>query len=317
MVCLSVNDALSSNLNLSVEDLHLLAAQLLLQNQDGSLSSDVIADSDGFTSESSETCLPSHNQPKIVFASSTNKNISTVTSPNESNVISILPISKINCSKIIDANVSDSDVSVSTSASTSAGEKTSDSLEDKFVNLENKLPAKKRGGWPKGRKRKPELLHLPPKAPATGYNLFLNDQRKLFKASSLPFHEITKLIGNKWSSLSLSEKKPYLEKAEEEKKRYREELRVYRQSGAYQLYLANKRRKRAKYNVLSESDMDATDDFDVSTTIACFFFSNLLFNRKKTTKNCTAELVISGSTICIINVNIYKDDNTSSRLQVP
>lgn len=121
---------------------------------------------------------------------------------------------------------------------------------------------KNRGGWPKGRKRKPEMLHLPPKAPSTGYNLYLNDQRKLFKESNLPFHEITKVIGNRWSSLSLSEKTPYLEKAEEEKRRYREEFRTYRQSGAYQLYLANKRRKRAIDNILSESDMDATDDLD-------------------------------------------------------
>lgn len=130
-----------------------------------------------------------------------------------------------------------------------------------------KHPIKRRGGWPKGRKRKPEVLHLPPKAPATGYNLYLNDQRKLFKDSPLVFHEITKIIGNKWSSLSLEEKKPYLEKAEEEKRRYKEELRVYRQSGAYQLYLAKKRKKRAQYNSgFSESDMDATDDFDVSYT---------------------------------------------------
>lgn len=123
---------------------------------------------------------------------------------------------------------------------------------------------KKRGGWPKGRKRKPELLHLPPKAPSTGYNLYLNEQRILYKESRLPFHEITKLIGNKWSSLSLEEKKPYLDKAEEEKRRYREEFKAYRQSKAYQLYLMNKRRKRLQNNVMSESDMDATDEVDVN-----------------------------------------------------
>ncbi|CAH1981504.1 unnamed protein product [Acanthoscelides obtectus] len=80
-------------------------------------------------------------------------------------------------------------------------------------------PKKGRGGWPKGRKRKPELLNLPPKAPATGYTLYLNEERKLFKNSSLAFHEITKIIGNRWSSLTLDEKKPYLDKAEEDKKR--------------------------------------------------------------------------------------------------
>ncbi|XP_065172699.1 uncharacterized protein [Atheta coriaria] len=161
------------------------------------------------------------------------------------------------------SNVSDSDASSVMLATKTEVQDKSDTKELNLNLLETgKIPVKKRGGWPKGRKRKPELLHLPPKAPSTGYNLYLNEQRLLFKKSSLPFHEITKLIGNKWSSLRLEEKKPYLERAEEEKKRYREELREYRQSSAYQLYLANKRRNRAKYNVLSESDMDATDDLD-------------------------------------------------------
>jgi hypothetical protein len=51
---------------------------------------------------------------------------------------------------------------------------------------------KKRGGWPKGRKRKPELLEMrPPKAPATGYVLFLNEKRKQYK--DLPFPEVKEL----------------------------------------------------------------------------------------------------------------------------
>jgi len=48
---------------------------------------------------------------------------------------------------------------------------------------------KKRGGWPKGRKRKPELSEMrPPKAPATGYVLYLNEKRKQYK--DLPFPEV-------------------------------------------------------------------------------------------------------------------------------
>jgi hypothetical protein len=136
--------------------------------------------------------------------------------------------------------------------------------QDKAANVDVHKPPKRRGGWPKGRKRKPELMNLPPKAPATGYNLYLNEQRKLFKDSNLVFHEITKVIGNKWSNLSLEEKRPYLAKAEEDKRRYREELKQYRQSDAYRAYLAKKRRNRLQNNVLSESDMDATDEIDVS-----------------------------------------------------
>lgn len=49
--------------------------------------------------------------------------------------------------------------------------------------------------------------------------------------------------------------------------RYREELKQYRQSGAYRSYLNKKRKKRLQNNVLSESDMDATDDFDVGESL--------------------------------------------------
>lgn len=174
--------------------------------------------------------------------------------------------------------VSDSDASSISNNLKISQEETNQNFSASDIEIPNanvKLPIKKRGGWPKGRKRKPELLHLPPKAPHTGYNLYLNEQRKHFKGSSLVFHEITKIIGNKWSSLTLEEKQPYLEKAEDEKRRYREELRKYRQSGAYQMYLAKKRKKRVQYSVLSESDMDATDDFDVGITIYLKIFFNI------------------------------------------
>jgi hypothetical protein len=55
--------------------------------------------------------------------------------------------------------------------------------------------------------------------------------------------QVTKLLGNEWSKLSLEEKRIYLERAEVEKKRYREELKAYRQSDAYQSYLNKKRTK--------------------------------------------------------------------------
>lgn len=50
---------------------------------------------------------------------------------------------------------------------------------------------KKKGGWPKGRKRKPpDIADIkPPKAPSTGYVLYLIDKRKHYK--NLPFHEVS------------------------------------------------------------------------------------------------------------------------------
>lgn len=74
---------------------------------------------------------------------------------------------------------------------------------------------------------------------------------------------MTKLLGNEWSRLSLQEKKVYLDQAEVEKKRYREELKSYRQSEAYQIYLSKKRQKRLQGHGTEESDMDATDEIDV------------------------------------------------------
>lgn len=61
----------------------------------------------------------------------------------------------------------------------------------------------------------------------------------------------------------MKDKKIYLDQAEIEKKRYREELRLYRQSDAYHMYLHKKRLKKLQGNATEESDMDATDEIDV------------------------------------------------------
>lgn len=269
VVCMTLQDALTSNLNLSVEDLNSVAVQLILQDEastsTANISSDGTIDSDDITSDCSGIFPPPNEynistpgvqlkkaKVQLDLTNGTNKYLTTIVMDNHS-------------------HVSDSDASSITTTTTYSDGTTENvsvkTTDDITEDTTNKLPTKRRGGWPKGRKRKPELLHLPPKAPATGYNLYLSDKRKEYKDSRLVFHEITKIIGNRWSSLTLEQKQPYLERAEEDKRRYREELRIYRQSGAYQLYLAKKRRKRVQNNVLSESDMDATDDIDVRCLI--------------------------------------------------
>lgn len=269
---MSLNDALSCNMNLSADDLKNLAAELILQQQyrdnvedTGKPLKGCTVDSDDHMSECGDTS--NIIRIDISSSSSTHKAIELI---NVVPSIRLDPISDINSSSENNMNscVSDSDASSVSNNLKVNQEEINQNFSASDIEIPNgsvKLPVKKRGGWPKGRKRKPELLHLPPKAPHTGYNLYLNEQRKHYKDSTLLFHEITKIIGNKWSSLTLEEKKPFLEKAEEEKRRYRDELRKYRQSGAYQMYLAKKRKKRVQYSVLSESDMDATDDFDVSS----------------------------------------------------
>lgn len=282
LVCMSLNDALSSDLNLSVDDLRNVAAQLISQQNvtpsSKFLQTSLNFDSDGFSSECSDistTTSGSGIQSTYIISSLSNEIASNVFNYesqiqgvfNRPKIISVSNVTTERTGSTLKMDKIDNKASIKVEEIELSvkSETVSDQVPiiAKTIAEVNK-PKKGRGGWPKGRKRKPELLNLPPKAPATGYNLYLNEQRKLFKSSNLAFHEITKIIGNKWSSLTLEEKKPYLEKAEEDKKRYREELKQYRHSDAYRAYLTKKRRKRLQNNVLSESDMDATDDFDVS-----------------------------------------------------
>ncbi|XP_048522964.1 uncharacterized protein LOC109542424 isoform X2 [Dendroctonus ponderosae] len=246
VICMSLNEALSSDMNLSSESLRKVATQLIIQQNTGTKKPAIrmTCDSDGgFSSECSDstytTTGSSTGFPSFAKFSSFS---------NELHLNSML-------------RPKDRDKSSEESDSTRGSLHILNS--DGCPSPQQVVIKKKgRGGWPKGRKRKPELLNLPPKAPLTGYNLYTNEQRSFFKDSSLKFYEITKIVGNRWSSLTLEEKKPYLDRAEEEKRQYKEAVKQYRQSEAYRAYLNKKRRKRLQNNVLSESDMDATDDFD-------------------------------------------------------
>ena len=67
---------------------------------------------------------------------------------------------------------------------------------------------KKKGGWPKGKRRKKARDMNAPKQPLTGYVRFLNDRRDKVRADNpaLSFSEITKLLGAEWSRLQQHEK---------------------------------------------------------------------------------------------------------------
>ena len=61
----------------------------------------------------------------------------------------------------------------------------------------------------KGKKRKkPDKDLNAPKAPLTGYVRFLNEHREKVRAENqdLPFHEVTKILGNMWSQLPSQQK---------------------------------------------------------------------------------------------------------------
>ncbi|XP_076066740.1 uncharacterized protein LOC143040040 isoform X2 [Oratosquilla oratoria] len=126
---------------------------------------------------------------------------------------------------------------------------------------------KRRGGWPKGRKRKPELPGAkPPKAPLTAYVLFLNERRKYYKQirPDLTFGEVTKLLGSEWSAKTADQKAAYVSRSEQDKRRYRNELQAYRQSHDYQLLLRKKRMKNfvRRSGGTTEESSDFTDEVD-------------------------------------------------------
>ncbi|CAD5119822.1 DgyrCDS8405 [Dimorphilus gyrociliatus] len=94
---------------------------------------------------------------------------------------------------------------------------------------------KKKGGWPKGKKRKMELIDKAPRAPMSGYVIFSSRKRSKLKEENpnKTFTEITKMLGNEWSAMSEEDKQGYLEEAEKDKERYLREMKEYRNSENY------------------------------------------------------------------------------------
>jgi len=79
-----------------------------------------------------------------------------------------------------------------------------------------------------GSKRAKKDPNAPKKALAP-YMFFCQEQREVVKAENpdITFGEIGKILGAKWKDLSEKEKKPYMKKAENDKKRYQAEIDAY------------------------------------------------------------------------------------------
>lgn len=153
---------------------------------------------------------------------------------------------------------------------------------------------KRKGGWPKGKKRKKGFGDLnKPKAPITGYVRFINSRRAEVKQQHphLQFSEITKILGLEWSNLLQEEKQKYLDEAEEDKKRYIEELKIYQQSEQYQAFIKRQSAKKLKSIVgvdtpeevpssLLLSDQVEDDSNELYCKVCNQFFSSL-HNKKE------------------------------------
>ena len=110
---------------------------------------------------------------------------------------------------------------------------------------------------PSNKKRKRLLKDInAPRAPLTGYVRFLNDHREKIRNEhpDLPFHEITKILGQQWSNLLQEQKQQYLDEAEKDKERYMEELEDYQQSELYKDFMERKRKEAAELNIPDNDD---------------------------------------------------------------
>ncbi|XP_066576151.1 SWI/SNF-related matrix-associated actin-dependent regulator of chromatin subfamily E member 1-related isoform X2 [Amia ocellicauda] len=129
---------------------------------------------------------------------------------------------------------------------------------------DTKETKKRKGGWPKGKKRKPPKEFSAPRAPTTGYVIFINERKVQLKMDhpDLPFTEITKMLGIQWSQLSLEEKQKYNNAAETDKQRYITELKAYQNSEAYKAFLKRKALNKVK-NVCGIESVDAEMENEV------------------------------------------------------
>lgn len=116
---------------------------------------------------------------------------------------------------------------------------------------------KKRGGWPKGKKRKKLKDNNAPKQPLTGYVRFLNERREVLRKENpaLTFSELTRMLGSEWTKLPQHEKQRYLDDAEKDKERYIKEIEAYQKTEAYKQFKEKKRK--AELDQENRSTMDA------------------------------------------------------------
>ncbi|KAK1175257.1 SWI/SNF-related matrix-associated actin-dependent regulator of chromatin subfamily E member 1-related-like [Acipenser oxyrinchus oxyrinchus] len=156
-------------------------------------------------------------------------------------------------------------------------------------------PKKRKGGWPKGKKRKPPNEFSAPRAPTTGYVIFVNEKKVHLKAEhpDIPFTEITKMLGTRWSQLSQEEKQKYNNAAEKDKQRFIEELQAYQNSEAYKAFLKRKALHKVKVlcgvemvdsefenEIVALSQMDGGDTSDLYCRTCNQYFSSL-HNKKE------------------------------------
>lgn len=142
-------------------------------------------------------------------------------------------------------------------------------------------PEQRKAIFTKGKKRKkPDKDLNAPKAPLTGYVRFLNEHREKVRAENqdLPFHEVTKILGNMWSQLPSQQKQGYLEEAEKDKERYMKELELYQQTDAYKNFVARQKAMKKNDREGVNGTEGGNDDLFCS---ACNLYFNSPHNKRE------------------------------------
>jgi len=94
------------------------------------------------------------------------------------------------------------------------------------------MPKEKTTSTRKSKARGVEKKKKDPNAPKRGlsaYMFFANEQRDVVREENpgISFGQVGKLLGERWKALSESERRPYEEKAQADKKRYEDEKASY------------------------------------------------------------------------------------------
>lgn len=112
----------------------------------------------------------------------------------------------------------------------------------------------RKGGWPKGKKRKKNRDWNAPKQPLSGYIRYLNERREKLRLENpnLTFVEITRLLGAEWTKLPQHEKQKYLDDADKDKERYLREMEAYQKTDTYKMF-KQQQEKRLKAEMENEN----------------------------------------------------------------
>ncbi|WAR29748.1 HM20A-like protein [Mya arenaria] len=141
---------------------------------------------------------------------------------------------------------------------------------------------KRKGGWPKGKKRKKAKDTNAPKQPLSGYIRFVNERRERVRQENpgMTFAVMTRMLGSEWTKLPQHEKQKYLEDAERDKERFNREMEAYQKTDAFRQF-KQQQEKMAKLEMEKESSgVEDEDDQDSGTFEVPIFTEEFLDHNK-------------------------------------